>query len=174
MTKSLKLIMSICMLISISQISYSIERERNCNLCDEIVSGLNAPVLVYEFGISKSGYIVVTKNNENYRLSFKDFNYKPLKDYIVSNSELLDWAFNDMPREFEKCNYVIDNAYEPFYYSLNFEDKLSSKEFVISSDMHFSNQNDKFIDKLAELRQFLVSCFMIKWDEENNNERTDP
>lgn len=92
--------------------------ERNnagcCAICSK--EELNKS-LIYKFGISKIYSVTITENDTKYDVAITDYN----GNIITSECEMspiLQWAFEDMPKELKKVHYIKVDDYDPLYYDL--------------------------------------------------------
>ena len=70
---------------------------------------------------------------------------------------ILEWAFEEMPTEFAKCQYVTNNEYTPFYFQISFNNG-DSETIVLSSYKQIVN-NKAFATKVDELKKFLIDLW---------------
>ena len=129
----------------------------NINTIDQRLEGHS--YLYYKLG--KVTMIVVRASNE-YKILISPDSTEVPEEYHVGNSQILDWAFQDLTDELKHTTYLIEeDIYNPFFYELAYVNEDNDVEGLVSS-MKIPT-SDKVNEHLDELKKFLVKFWSDRY-----------
>lgn len=130
-----------------------------CNNCSKEYFNRS---IIYKFGISKTHSVIITENDTRCEVSVTDCNGNIITSEC-DTSPILQWAFEDMPKDLNKLHYLKVDDYDPLYYDLI----LSTQEEeipVVSSTVQITGDK-KIIKKINELKAFLIKLWTSTFED---------
>lgn len=124
--------------------------------------------LCYEFGLNKSIKVYIAEGDTICDVVICEPNnaYDQCKSTICRKTPILQWAFDKMPVEINRTQYIIDNNYKPYHYSLTLHNDTC--QTIASSSSLEIKTNDDVKHRLDELKAFIVDL----WYSNSNPEKT--
>lgn len=121
-----------------------------CNNCSK--ENFNRSI-IYKFGISKTHSVIITENDTRCDVSVIDCNGNIITSECET-SPILQWAFEDMPKELNKLHYLKVDDYDPVYYDLTLYTQEGEIP-VVSSTVQITGDK-KLIKKINDLKAFII------------------
>lgn len=140
------------------------ETERIIDFCE--VSNNNIDYISYEFGFSKIISVYIVKNDAQVDVYFSDGN-KVNFSTTCDISPILKWAFEKAPNESSSVRFVENKKYESLYYKLTAVVK-GTPTIIDSSSMRIIG-NDAFLEKIEELKGFIISLWIDSLESQIKN-----
>lgn len=128
--------------------------------------GNNEECIIYEFGFSKIISVYIVKNDAHFDVYISDGNKVNLYT-SCEMSPILNWAFEKAPNEIAAIQIVENKDYKPLYYKLTV--MVESDPIVIDTSAMRIIGNEAFVEKVDELKRFIISLWMNYLDAQNDD-----
>lgn len=129
----------------------------NCNPCygDSPDENNRANETTLQYNIYNSINIEVTYENHQYNVIISYFRWKDNYHISVTESEILDWAFNELPEEWQNLeDIVVTERYEIFCFWL-----LLTIDNKLVVDYNYKTEiigNENLTQRIQELKEYLL------------------
>lgn len=139
------------------------ETERCVDFCGV---GSNKDLIRYEFGFSKINSVYIVKNDTHLDVYISDGN-KVNFSKTCEISPILNWAFEKASNELASVQFFMNKEYEPLYYKLTI--MVNGTPIIIDSSSIRIIGNEAIIDKINELKRFIINLWVDSLKPQNND-----